>query len=67
MKKYFNTMYKPVIVLVIICIVISLALSVTNAITLPIIKETERKAANAGRLVLLPTATDFEKIEVTAD
>ena len=46
----------PVLVLFCICLVISAALAVTNAVTAPIIAESEAEAAEAARLEVLPQA-----------
>ena len=65
LKANFDTVVKPIIVMVCICVVISLALGATNLVTTPIIEETNRKIANEGRFALIPEAEDFT--EVTSD
>ncbi len=62
-KQNFNEYIKPALVLVCICLVVSFALSRTYAITLPIIEENERKAADAARALVLPDGDGFTKYE----
>ena len=59
----WNKIYKPVVVLSVICIVITGALAVTNNITKPIIEEAIIAAQTAARKELLPEADDFTKVE----
>lgn len=66
-KQIWQTMIKPVVVLLVICITVGLLLGVTNHFTAPIIAEAERRAANEGRFELLSDADDFEQIEYTGD
>jgi len=66
MKKNstWNDIFKPVVVLTVICVVVSGLLGLTNSITAPIIEENARLAADAARIELLPDATDgFELVE----
>ena len=59
----WNKVFKPIVVLCVICVVITGALAVTNDITAPIIEEATRKAQEAARLELLPDATGFTEVE----
>ena len=59
----WNKIYKPIVVLSLICIVITGALAVTNNITKPIIEEAIIAAQTAARKELLPEADDFTKVE----
>ena len=66
-KNVFADTFKPIIVLVIICLVSSGLLGITNAVTAPIIKENELAAALKDRQDLLPDATGFTEILYEAD
>ncbi|MBR0374540.1 MAG: FMN-binding protein [Mogibacterium sp.] len=58
----FEDMFKPIIVLVLICLVTTALLAVTYGVTDPIIKDNNAKAANEARNVLLPSAeSSFEE------
>ena len=59
----WNRIFKPIVVLSIICIVITGALAATNSATAPVIKAAEEKAAAEARIALLPDADDFTKVE----
>ena len=59
----WNKIFKPIVVLSVICVVITGALALTNDITKPIIEEATRKAQDAARLELLPEADSFTKQE----
>ena len=59
----WNKIYKPIVVLSVICIIITGALAVTNDITKPIIEEATRKAQEAARMELLPEADGFTLVE----
>lgn len=59
----WNKIYKPIVVLSVICVVITGALALTNDITKPIIEEATRKAQDATRMELLPDATGFTQVE----
>lgn len=64
----WNKIFKPIVVLVIICIVITGALAATNGVTAPIIEKAKIAAENAARTELLPEAegafTPVEGVEV---
>ena len=53
----------PIIVLVLICAIMSGLLAFTNGITAPIIAEAERRANEAARLEVLPSADSFLQVE----
>lgn len=58
----WNKIFKPIVVLVIICIVITGALAATNGVTDPIIKEATRLAEEKARTELLPEAEGFDPV-----
>lgn len=58
---------KPVLVLTVICLVVTSALSYTNAITAPIIDQNEKEANNRSRLELIPTADTFVEVPMAED
>ena len=64
----WNKIFKPVVVLVVICIVVTGALAATNQVTAPIIEAATIAAENAARTELLPEAegafTQVEGVEV---
>ena len=62
----WNKIFKPIVVLSVICIVITGALAVTNSITKPIIDEAIRVAQENARKELLPDAAGFTKVEGVA-
>lgn len=59
----WNKIFKPIVVLSVICIVITGALALTNDITKPIIEEATRVAQEKARQELLPDAAGFTKVE----
>ena len=62
----WNKIFKPIVVLGVICVVITGALAATNNITKPIIEEATRKAQEAARMELLPEADSFTKVDGVA-
>ena len=52
----WNRVFKPILVLCVICVVITGALAATNAATAPVIREATIKAQNEARNELLPEA-----------
>ena len=62
----WNKVFKPIVVLCVICVVITGALAVTNSATAPIIEAATIAAQNAARFELLPDADDFSKVEGVA-
>lgn len=64
----WNKIFKPIVVLSVICIVITGALAVTNSITKPIIDEAIRVAQENARKELLPDAAGFTQVDgITVD
>ena len=61
----WNKVFKPIVVLSIICIVITGALAVTNQATAPIIAEAARVAAEEARAELLPDADGYTEVDPT--
>ncbi len=59
----WNKVFKPIVVLCVICIVITGALAATNSVTAPIIEAATIKAQNEARFELLPDADEFTKVE----
>lgn len=59
----WNRIFKPVVVLCLICVVITGALAVTNGVTKPIIDEATRVAQENARKELLPDADGFTRVE----
>ena len=60
----WNRVFKPIVVLCVICIVITGALAATNSVTAPIIQAATIAAQNAARAELLPEAEGaFTKVE----
>ena len=62
MNKW-NKIYKPVVVLSVICIIITAALAVTNGVTAPIIEQATLQAQENARKELVPDAAGFEKVD----
>ena len=59
----WNKIFKPIVVLCVICIVVTGALAATNRVTAPIIEAATLAAQEAARTELLPDAQGFEKVE----
>ena len=59
----WNKIFKPIVVLSVICVIITGALALTNDVTKPIIEEATRKAQEAARMELLPDANGFTAVE----
>ena len=62
----WNRVFKPIVVLVVICIIVTGALAATNKVTKPIIDEATRVAQEQARKELLPDADNFTKVEGVA-
>lgn len=58
----WNRVYKPIVVLCVICIVITGALAATNAATAPVILAAKLEAERLARVELLPEADDFQEV-----
>ena len=64
-KENWETLAKPIIVLVVICLITSTLLAFTNGATAPIIEEAAQKAAMAAYAEVVPDAEgDFSPVEV---
>ena len=60
----WNKIFKPIVVLCVICVVITGALAATNSVTAPVILEATIRAQNEARNELLPEAKGaFSKVE----
>ena len=59
----WNRVFKPIVVLSVICVIITGALAATNQVTAPIIEAATIAAQNAARFELLPEADDFTAVE----
>ena len=59
----WNKIFKPIVVLCVICVVITGALAATNGVTAPIIEAATAAAQEAARMELVPEASSFEQIE----
>lgn len=59
----WNRIYKPIVVLTVICIVITGALAVTNSVTAPIIAAANERAQNEALYAMLPEADGFTRAE----
>ena len=62
----WNKIFKPIVVLCVICIVITGALAATNQATAPVIKAAEEAAAAQTRAELLPDADSYTKVDASA-
>lgn len=63
----WNKIFKPIVVLCVICVVITGALAATNSATAPIIAAAKAAAEEAARSELLPEADGFERVDITVD
>ena len=59
----WNKIFKPIVVLCVICVVITGALAATNGVTAPIIEAATAAAQEAARMELVPEATSFTQVE----
>ena len=59
----WNKIFKPIVVLCVICVVITGALAATNGVTAPIIEAATAAAQEAARMELVPEATSFTEVE----
>ena len=59
----WNKVFKPIVVLCVICIVITGALAATNSATAPIILAAKLEAERLARMELLPEADDFTRVD----
>ena len=63
----WNKIFKPIVVLCVICIVMTGALAATNGVTAPIIEAATIAAQNAARTELLPEADNFTQVDVQVE
>lgn len=61
----FNDIFKPIIVLVCICLVVTGALAYVNSVTKPIITEAQEQEAAQARKEVLPSADDFTRLDAS--
>ena len=59
----WNKIFKPIVVLCVICVVITGALAATNSATAPIILAAKLEAERLARMELLPEADDFTRVD----
>ena len=59
----WNKVFKPIVVLCVICVVITGALAATNSVTAPIIMEATLEAQRLARMELLPEAEAFPRVD----
>jgi len=59
----WNKVFKPIVVLCVMCIIVTGALAVTNDKTAPVIAEATAKAQELARKELLPDADTFNTVE----
>lgn len=64
MKKSFNEIIKPVLVLVCICLVVTALLAYINSVTSPIIAKAEQEKTEQAMSEVLTQADGFEKLEI---
>lgn len=64
MKKSFNEIVKPVLVLVCICLVVTALLAYINSVTSPIIAKAEQEKTEQAMSEVLADAEGFEKLEI---
>ena len=64
MKKSFNEIIKPVLVLVCICLIVTALLAYINSVTSPIIAKAEQEKTEQAMSEVLTEADGFEKLEI---
>lgn len=64
MKKSFNEIIKPVLVLVCICLIVTALLAYINSVTSPIIAKAEQEKTEQAMSEVLADADGFEKLEI---
>ena len=64
MKKSFNEIIKPVLVLVCICLVVTALLAYINSVTSPIIAKAEQEKTEQAMSEVIADADGFEKLEI---
>lgn len=63
----WDKIFKPIVVLCVICIIITGALAATNSVTAPIIDAATKAAQEAARKELLPDADNFTRVDCTVE
>ena len=64
----WKRIWKPIVVLSVICVIVTGALAATNEVTAPIITQAKIEAENAARLAVLPDADGFTEVTgITVD
>ena len=61
----WDKIFKPIVVLCVICLVITGALAATNSVTKPIIDAAIAEAQNAARRELIPEAASFTEVTLS--
>lgn len=64
MKKSFNEIIKPVLVLVCICLVVTALLAYINSVTSPIIAKAEQEKTEQAMSEVLADADGFDKLKI---
>ena len=64
MKKSFNEIIKPVLVLVCICLVVTALLAYINSVTSPIIAKADQEKTEQAMSEVLTESDGFEKLEI---
>lgn len=64
MKKSFNEIIKPVLVLVCICLIVTALLAYINSVTSPIIAKAEQEKTEQAMSEVLADSDGFEKLEI---
>lgn len=59
----WNKIYKPIVVLCVICVIITGALAATNGITASLIEQTAQEIRETARKELVPDAKSFTPVE----
>lgn len=65
--KLWTDIFKPIVVLGVICAATSALLAVTNNVTAPIIEENAAAVADKTRAALLPSADSFTQMETSVE
>ena len=59
----WNKIYKPIVVLFVICVIVTGALAATNGVTAPMIERATQQAQEQARKELVPEAKSFTPVE----
>ena len=66
-NSFWQEMGRPFVVLAVICLIAAGLLGVLNGLTAPVIEEHTLAAAEATRREVLPSATGFDRLDVSDD